>query len=128
MTDFVTIAYAIYIPLTIVLTFYVAKVLFQNGRVFMLEIFRGDAEAAHATNRLFRIGFYLLNVGFAFLIMTISSYRVKALQDVFEVLSNKLGGFSIYLGITLFFILFAMLRGRRHARRSTLPQIATTES
>jgi len=126
MTQFITIAYALYIPITLVLTYYVAKMLFQNGQVFMLEIFRGDVEVASATNHLFRIGFYLLNMGFALLIMTIASYRVKVVQDIVEVLSYKLGGFSMYLGVTLFFLLFALLRGRRHARRSAAPTPAVS--
>ena len=36
----IIIAYSIYLPVTIGLTYYVARVLFRNGKVFMLDIFR----------------------------------------------------------------------------------------
>ena len=51
-------AYSIYLPVTILLTIYVANVLFRNGRVFMLDIFKGRNEIADATNHLFKVGFY----------------------------------------------------------------------
>ena len=111
-------AYLIYLPIVIGLTLVVAQVLFKNGLFFMLDIFHGKEDIAIATNQLFKIGFYLLNLGFAFMIIQLSSYRVKEIHDVVEVLSTKVGGFSIYLGVSLFFILLIMLRGRKNARRS----------
>ena len=98
----IIIAYSIYLPVTIGLTYYVARVLFRNGKVFMLDIFRGREEIATSTNKLFQVGFYLLNLGFAFLTLKVS-YDITGAQDVFEALSAKIGGFSIYLGIMLFF-------------------------
>jgi F0F1-type ATP synthase assembly protein I len=35
-----------------------------------------------------------------------------------EELSSKLGGFSIYLGITLFFNLFLFFRGKKKAKEN----------
>src|SRR5688572_24110050 len=58
-------AYLIYLPITLALTLYVARTLFKNARVFMMDIFNGRAEIADSTNRLFEVGFYLLNMGFA---------------------------------------------------------------
>lgn len=109
-------AYLIYLPVVIILTWYVAHVLFRNSKVFMLDIFNGRAEIALSTNRLFETGFYLLNLGFALLIMEIT-YNVPDGRDLLEVLSSKIGGFSIYLGIMLFFNLYLFFRGRRISRQ-----------
>lgn len=109
-------AYLIYLPIAIVLTWYVAHVLFKNSKTFMLDIFGGKADIAFSTNRLFETGFYLLNVGFALLIMEIAG-NVYNGQVLLEKLSHKLGGFSIYLGMMLFFNLYLFFRGRRIAKQ-----------
>ena len=109
-------AYAVYLPIALLLTFFVARNLFKNSKIFMLEIFRGKEEIAFATNRLFEIGFYLMNLGYALLILRIM--YVDSYQDVIEKLSVKLGGFSIYLGIMLFLNLYLLFRGRRISKQS----------
>ena len=115
----VVIAYMIYLPVAVLLTYFVAKTLFKNAKVFMLDIFRGREEIASATNKLFQLGFYLLNLGFALLILRITNYGgVFSMQEVFEVLSRKIGGFSIYLGIMLFLNLFMFFRGKRKTKQA----------
>ena len=109
-------AYAVYLPIALFLTFFVARNLFKNSKIFMLEIFRGKEEIAKATNRLFEIGFYLMNLGYALLILRMA--YVDSYQDVIEKLSVKLGGFSIYLGIMLFLNLYLLFRGRRISKAS----------
>ena len=63
----IIIGYLIYLPIVIALTIYVSKMLFKNGKLFMVDIFKGKEDIALATNKLFEIGFYLINIGFAFL-------------------------------------------------------------
>ncbi|MDX2360560.1 MAG: hypothetical protein QNK23_07120 [Crocinitomicaceae bacterium] len=109
-------AYAVYLPIALLLTFYVAKSLFKNAKTFMLEIFHGKQEIALATNRLFEIGFYLMNLGFALLILRINANQLNNYQDLIERLSVKLGGFSIYLGIMLFLNLYLLFRGRKKSK------------
>lgn len=112
-------AYLIYLTTSISLTLYVAHILFKNGKVYMLDIFHGREDIALATNRLFEVGFYLFNVGFALSILEIN-YHILNYQDMIEILSQKLGGFSIYLGIMLFFNLYLFFRGKRAAKRSQI--------
>lgn len=111
-TSYTFIAYLVYLPLVILLTWYVAHTLFKNGRVFMLDIFSGKEDIAGATNKLFETGFYLLNLGFAFLIMEVM-HAITSGQDMLEMLSYKIGGYCIYLGVMLFFNLYLFFRGRR---------------
>ncbi|MGB3608066.1 MAG: hypothetical protein WA775_03750 [Psychroserpens sp.] len=116
----IIIGYFIYLPLVIILTIYVSKMLFKNGKYFMLDIFKGQEDIALATNKLFEIGFYLINIGWALLILKISynSAVNMSTQTLIELLSMKIGGFSIYLGIMLFINLFFFFRGRRKSRQS----------
>jgi hypothetical protein len=110
-TTLIVTAYLIYLPIAIGLTFYVAHILFRNSKIFMLDIFRGREEIALATNKLFQVGFYLMNIGFALLILQI--YSADNTKEMIEALSRKLGGFSIYLGIMLLLNLYFFFRGKR---------------
>ncbi len=114
----IIIAYFIYLPIVLALTWYVARTLFQNGKVFMLDIFHGREDIAVSTNNLFEVGFYLLNVGFALFYLRIW-YNIDHVQGLVEVLSQKIGGFAIYLGIMLFFNLYMFFRGRKASRTNT---------
>jgi predicted PurR-regulated permease PerM len=125
--DYHLIAYCIYLPLMLLLTWYVAGTLFKSGKTFMLEIFHNKEDIANATNKLFKTGFYLLNLGFGFMILEIGRHLDDARQMI-EALSPKVGGFSIYLGFMLFFNLYFFFRGRKISRqrsKATLPVIDT---
>ncbi|MBF00117.1 hypothetical protein [Flavobacterium coralii] len=122
-TSLILTGYAIYLPVVILLTFYVSRVLFKNSKVFMLDIFKGREEIASSTNRLFETGFYLLNLGFALRILKLTlSYDTY--QSLVEALTYKIGGFSIYLGVMLFLNLYFFFRGKRKAKEAqhTAPQ------
>lgn len=116
-TTKILIGYAIYLPITLFLTYYVSKTLFKNSKIYMLDIFRGREEIANATNKLFETGFYLLNLGFALMILEIYLYK-DSYQELIEKLSYKIGGFSIYLGIMLFLNLYFFFRGKRKAKET----------
>jgi len=106
-TSKILVGYAIYLPIAILLTYYVSKTLFKNGQVYMIDIFKGREEIAKATNKLFETGFYLLNIGFALYILEMNLYD-NSYQELIERLSYKLGGFAIYLGLMLFFNLYLL--------------------
>lgn len=112
--SYIITAYLIYLPVALLLTWIVAHTLFKNGLIFMRDIFFGREDIAKATNSLFKIGFYLLNIGFALFILRIYEGLTGA-QDMIEILSSKIGGFSIYLGFMLFFNLYLFFRGKRVA-------------
>jgi len=118
-TSKIFIGYLIYLPITILLTFFVSKTLFKNGKIFMIDIFKGKDDIAIATNRLFEVGFYLLNIGWALLILKINTYRFNdSYQNLVEILSFKIGGFSIYLGVMLFLNMYLFFRGRKKSKQN----------
>jgi hypothetical protein len=114
-THFVVIAYYIYLPVSMLLTFYVANTLFKNSKVYMRDIFNNREEIALSTNTLFKIGFYLLNIGYALFILPINDV-LETNQKMIEALSFKIGGFSIYLGVMLFLNMYLFFRGKKAAR------------
>ncbi len=119
-TSKILIGYVIYLPVIITLTYFVSRTLFKNGKIFMLDIFKGQEDIANATNKLFEVGFYLLNLGFGLLILKIYSYGFdETYQSLIEILSSKIGGFSIYLGVMLFLNLFMFFRGRRKSKMNS---------
>ena len=120
-TTKILIGYAIYLPIALFLTYYVSKTLFKNSKIYMLDIFKGREEIANATNKLFETGFYLLNLGFALMILEMNMYD-NSYQVLIEKLSYKIGGFSIYLGIMLFLNLYFFFRGKRKASQAQKEQ------
>lgn len=120
-TSKILIGYAIYLPIALFLTYYVSKTLFKNSKIYMLDIFKGREEIANATNKLFETGFYLLNLGFALMILEMNMYD-DTYQILIEKLSYKIGGFSIYLGIMLFLNLYFFFRGKRKASQTQVEQ------
>ncbi|UMQ43468.1 hypothetical protein MKS83_07145 [Chryseobacterium sp. Y16C] len=106
-------AYMIYLPIVIILTICVSQFLFKNSKTFMIDIFHQKEDIAMATNSLFKIGFYLLNIGFALCI--IEFFQIETVERLVVALSKKIGGFSIYLGIIMLLNLLLFLKGRKHA-------------
>ena len=120
--NLIVIGYLIYLPIAILLIYWVATVLFKNSMVFMLDIFRGREEIANATNSLFKIGFYLLNFGVALYILKMN--YITSQQALIEGLSMKIGGFTVYLGVMVFLNLYLFFRGKRKSKENQLPTSA----
>ena len=105
-------AYLIYLPAAVAMTVWVARTLHRNGRVFLLQAFRGREDMADSVNHLLVVGFYLINLGF---IATALRYGDKPhdVQEVIEFLSTKLGIVTVVLGVMHFFNMFNFDKMRR---------------
>jgi len=88
-------------------------VLFKNGRIFLVDIFHGNALLADSVNRLLVVGFYLINIGYMSLVLK-EVDAIPNIQVVVEVLSRKLGCIILILGAMHFLnlIIFFKLRSR----------------
>ncbi|MCW1402000.1 hypothetical protein OKA06_06565 [Novosphingobium sp. MW5] len=53
----ITIAYVLYLAISIGLTVWVARTLSSNGEVFLIECFGHDVTLAKSTNHLLVVGF-----------------------------------------------------------------------
>lgn len=58
-------AYIIYLLLTFLITVKVGNVFYKNGRNYILSILKGDETITDAINKILLIGYYLLNLGYA---------------------------------------------------------------
>ena len=57
-------AYLIYLSVAVAMTVWVARTLHKNGRVFLVQAFRGKEDMADSVNHLLVVGFYLINIGY----------------------------------------------------------------
>ncbi len=118
--NYYIVAYAVYLPVTIMLSIWIARRLHQNTKAFLLKKFHNNDDLATATNNLVQTGFYLLAFGYAFLYMQIQPkfeyvlgtgqlIYLRSSQETIESLSAKLGAFTLFLGILLFVNFILML-------------------
>lgn len=108
------ITYGLYLLLALPLTMWVARNLFRNGRVFLVDCFHGNEALADSVNRLLVMGFYLINFGFVALYLKLAS-EVEETRGVFEALSAKIGVVLLVLGGMHFLNLVIFTRMRKRA-------------
>jgi hypothetical protein len=118
----------IYLLISIGLTVGVGWALARSGRVFLLDVFGGNADLAEAVNRLLVVGFYLINLGFVTLTMQASGSITDAGQGL-RLLSVKIGQVLLVLGALHFanLVVFARWRSRAQARDLLIRQASTLE-
>lgn len=113
--NYTLLTYALYMPITLALTVWVAKTLFTNGRVFLVDIFHGNELLADSVNKLLVVGFYLVNIGYAVYTLQILG-EIASIQSVIERLSLKIGAIILILGAMHFFNLFVFFKLRKRAK------------
>jgi hypothetical protein len=114
------ITYAIYLLIALPLTVWVARTLFRNGRIFLVDCFHGNESLADSVNRLLLMGFYLVNFGFVVLYLKLAS-DVHETRGVFEALSSKLGVVLLVLGAMHFLNLIIFTKMRKRATLHLAP-------
>ena len=103
----VEIAYALYLAISIGITVWVARTLSRNGEIFLIQCFGHNREIARSTNHLLVVGFYLVNIGF--ITLTLSLGREPAtIPEAIRFLSSKVGLAVIVLGGMHFFNMSAI--------------------
>lgn len=112
--NYIIITYSLYLVITIALTIWVARTLFKNGKVFLVDIFHGNKELADSVNNLLLVGFYLINIGYAVYTLQVTGGIVNT-QEVIEKLSLKIGLIILILGAMHFFNLYIFFTFRKKA-------------
>ena len=121
--SYILISYCLYLAITIILTIWVARTLFRNGKVFLIDIFHGNQELAQAVNNLLLVGFYLVNIGYAVYTLTVTD-SVTTARALIETLSLKVGAIILILGGMHFFNMLVFFKLRKRALQEK--KIATT--
>jgi hypothetical protein len=106
--------YAIYIVLSIALTALVAQTLHKNGRIFLVDAFKGNEKLADSVNHLLVVGFYLINIGYVSLALKYGEAATDATKAI-EYLSWKVGLVVVILGVMHFFNLLVLSKWRKSA-------------
>ena len=114
------VTYGLYLMIALPLTVWVARNLFRNGRIFLVECFHGNEPLADSVNQLLVVGFYLVNFGFVALYLKIIN-EVQEVRGVFEALSGKLGVVLLVLGGMHFFNLLIFTKMRKRAAWEQAP-------
>jgi hypothetical protein len=112
--------YIVYIALSIPLTIWVAQTLHKNGRVFLVDSFRGNERLADSVNHLLVVGFYLINIGYVALALK-ERIAPTDVREVFETISRKIGVVMLVLGAMHFFNIFVFSKMRRRALLQGVP-------
>ena len=117
-------SYAVYLVLSVTATIWVARTLYKNGRVFLIDAFDGNAELAGSVNHLLVVGFYLINLGYVLWALT-TSVNLASLRGAIELVSTKIGTILMLLGAMHFFNIYVFNRLRRRGRAHPgMPPIA----
>lgn len=116
------VTYGAYLFIALPLTVWVARNLFRNGRVFLVDCFHGNESLADSVNQLLLVGFYLVNFGFVALYLKLAG-EVHEVRGIFEALSGKLGVVLLVLGGMHFLnlLVFAKMRERATAEQTPPP-------
>ena len=104
----VAVCYFTYLAISIGITVWVARTLHQNGRVFLLDAFHGDAGLADSVNHLLVVGFYLINLGYIALRALDHKPHADVAGEVIELGKAKIGVVMLILWRNA---LFQHLRG-----------------
>jgi len=112
--------YIVYIALSIPLTIWVAHTLYKNGRVFLIDSFRGNERLADSVNHLLVVGFYLINIGYVALALK-ERIVPTDVREVLETISRKIGVVMLVLGAMHFFNILVFSKMRRRALLQAVP-------
>ena len=112
-TNYLLPVYVVYLAVSVSLVVWLARTLFQNGAVFLEDVFT-DPRMAAAVNKLLVIGFYMLNLGYAALLLKADGATGSV--QAFEVLGRKLGVLLVSLAVLHFVNMYVFYWIRRRAR------------
>jgi hypothetical protein len=119
-TDHLITVYLVYAAASLGLTIWLARTLFKNGEVFLEEVFADNPRMATAVNRLLVVGFYLLNLGYAFMTLA-ADHEVASATAGIETLARKLGSLLLVLGGVHMGNLYVFHRIRRRGQIRLAP-------
>ena len=95
------LAYIVYLLLTYIITFKVGLIFYRNGKIYILQLFRGNEHLTHSINRVLLVGYYLLNLGYAALM--ISTWKtVHSIEQVLVTVLSMTGKIMLTLAVIHF--------------------------
>lgn len=108
-----TLAYFIYLLITGYITVFVGKFCFRHGRFYLETALDNNILLANKINRLLLTGYYLINLGYAGL-MVIRWERISNYAQLFASIASMCGQIIITLAILHYVNLFVILWWQHH--------------
>ena len=109
----IEVSYFAYLIIAIGMTAWVARTLSVNGEVFLIDCFGHDEVLARSTNHLLVVGFYLVNIGFILLTISLGA-EPTTYAEAIRFVATKVGLAVLVLGCWHFFNMRAIaLYGRK---------------
>ena len=117
--QYVMIVYVAYAAVALVLTAVLARTLYRNGAVFLNDVFGDKPEIAEAVNHLLVVGFYMFNLGYAFIVLRAG--RGLDSFDAMQFFVTRVGALLLVLAVMHFLNVFVFWRIRIHREQRELP-------
>ena len=96
------LAYIVYLLITYIITFNVGLIFYRNGKVYILRLMMGNEHLTNSINNLLLVGYYLLNLGYAALM--ISTWKtVYNIEEVLVTVLTMTGKIMLTLAVMHFF-------------------------
>ena len=110
------LAYIFYLLITYLITFKVGLVFYRNGKVYILHLLHGNEHLADSINRLLLIGYYLLNLGYAALM--VSTWKtIHTAEEVLVTVFSMTGKIMLTLAVIHFLnmtVIYLLSRQRKY--------------
>lgn len=119
MSSPLVLVYLPYAAIALTLTVWLARALSRHGEVFLRAVFPDRTDLASAINQLLVIGFYLVNLGWALLLLRANEVeaQVHSATDAIALLTTRLGTLLLLLGVAHLANLYVFHRVRRGAEQ-----------
>jgi hypothetical protein len=117
--DLRLVDYIVYLSASAALTVWVGNTLYRNGRVFLVSVFK-EAGLADSVNHLLVVGFYLVNLGAAAILINAGG-RPVTFADMIQETVTRIGVVLLVLGTMHFFNMFVLHLLRRPLNQRAMP-------
>ena len=112
------LAYIIYLLLTYLITVHLGLVFYRNGRVYILGLLNNDERLTDFVNKILLVGYYLVNLGYAALMIRCWS-TVSTWTELLVSVCTMTGRIMLGLAVMHFFNMAVIWLLRK--RRQTFP-------
>lgn len=102
------LAYIFYIIITYIITVHVGLIFYRNGEIFILRLLHNDKKLTKFINRILLTGYYLLNLGYAALMIRFWK-TITTWEEMLTSIGTMTGMIMLTLAVIHFFNMAAIL-------------------
>ncbi len=113
------VSYCVYTAVAVGLTVGLARTLSRHGHVFLEDVFPDRPALSKSINQLLVVGFFMLNLGYAFIVMKMT--HEDQAEFAFEQLAARLGSLLASLAVIHFINVAVFWRIRQAQKVRELP-------